>query len=98
MKRNRTWFGFFSLVTAALIFGGPNVWAADFPSEQIRLIVPWKPGGSTDISARKLQPYLEQELGVTVVVENMPGGAGKKGMSRVIESKLQMMVRINKMF
>ena len=42
----------------------------------IKLMVPFTPGGGTDILARMLAPKLTEKLGVSVVVENMPGAAG----------------------
>jgi tripartite-type tricarboxylate transporter receptor subunit TctC len=50
--------------------------AADFPDKPITLLVAYAAGGGTDTGARILQKYLEEELGVTVNVENKPGGAG----------------------
>ena len=48
----------------------------EFPTEDIRLVVPWAAGGSGDLSARTLAPLLEDELGVSVIVENRPGANG----------------------
>ena len=42
----------------------------------IKLMVPFTPGGGTDIIARMMAPKLTEKLGVSVVVENMPGAAG----------------------
>ena len=42
----------------------------------IKLMVPFTPGGGTDILARMMAPKLTEKLGVSVVVENMPGAAG----------------------
>jgi tripartite-type tricarboxylate transporter receptor subunit TctC len=47
-----------------------------YPSDQIRLIVPYTAGGPTDIAARALGRYMEGALGQTVVVENLPGASG----------------------
>jgi tripartite-type tricarboxylate transporter receptor subunit TctC len=44
-----------------------------WPSGNIRIVVPYPPGGSTDVIARMVQPGLQQRLGTTVVVENKPG-------------------------
>ena len=44
--------------------------ATAFPSKTIRFVVPYPPGGPTDLMARMLQPELQQRLGVTVIVEN----------------------------
>jgi tripartite-type tricarboxylate transporter receptor subunit TctC len=53
--------------------------AAAFPERQIRLIVPYGPGGITDITARIIAPRLGEELGVQVIVDNRPGGAAMLG-------------------
>lgn len=53
----------------------------------IKIIVPFNPGGSTDMLARLLAPELSTRLGVPVVVENKPGGGGAIGMIEMIKSK-----------
>lgn len=57
----------------------------DFPSQDIRLVVPWEAGGSGDLSARTLAPHLEDELGVNVIVENRPGANGSVGYNWLAE-------------
>jgi tripartite-type tricarboxylate transporter receptor subunit TctC len=54
--------------------------ADDYPSRPIQVIVPFAPGGATDIAARLLQPGLEQALGQQLVIENKSGAAGNIGM------------------
>ena len=54
-----------------------------FPSKTIRLIITNKAGGITDKPARLIQPFLEKELGVSVVVENMDGAGGNIARSYV---------------
>lgn len=48
----------------------------EYPSKDVRLIVPWAAGGSGDLTARTLAPLLEKDLGVNVIVENKPGANG----------------------
>jgi len=50
--------------------------AQDFPAKPIRMVVPFPPGGTADIVARVVSDKMAQDLGVTLVVENRPGGAG----------------------
>lgn len=54
--------------------------AAGYPERPIKIIVPFAPGGPTDIMARVLGTYLGQALGGTIVVENRPGGGGNIGI------------------
>jgi tripartite-type tricarboxylate transporter receptor subunit TctC len=50
--------------------------ADKFPSGPIQLVVPWKPGGGTDRSARTFAPFLSKALGVPVNIVNKAGGGG----------------------
>lgn len=61
--------------------------AAAFPTERIRFIVPYSAGGPTDVTARALAPCLTDQLGETVVVENVEGGSGAVGLQQTIGSK-----------
>lgn len=50
--------------------------ASDYPSRPIRLVVPYSPGGSSDVLARALGTALHEKLGASVVVENRTGAGG----------------------
>ncbi len=50
-----------------------------YPSRAVRLIVPWPPGGGVDTFARTVQAPLANELGQSVVIENIGGGSGRVG-------------------
>jgi tripartite-type tricarboxylate transporter receptor subunit TctC len=54
-----------------------------WPSQPLRIIVPFAPGGSSDFIARLITNPLSTELGVPVIVENKPGGAGNLGTGLV---------------
>ncbi|MGL3209635.1 Bug family tripartite tricarboxylate transporter substrate binding protein [Bradyrhizobium sp. BR 1433] len=54
--------------------------AAGYPERPIKIIVPFAPGGPTDIMARILGTHLGEALGGTIVVENRPGGGGNIGI------------------
>ena len=60
------------------------VLAADFPSKPVTLIVPWPPGGSTDVCLRVLAEITGKHLGQPVVVENKPGGGGTVGAATMV--------------
>jgi tripartite-type tricarboxylate transporter receptor subunit TctC len=66
--------------------GGSSGEPDAFPSEQIRLIVPYTAGGPTDIAARSLARYMEGSLGQPVVVENKPGASGSTAYQDLISS------------
>jgi tripartite-type tricarboxylate transporter receptor subunit TctC len=69
----------FLVLSCVAIAGGGYVIessAETWPSRPIRLVVPFGPGGATDIVARLLQPSLSKVLGQQVVVDNRPGAAG----------------------
>ncbi|GAB2900744.1 tripartite tricarboxylate transporter substrate binding protein [Paraburkholderia jirisanensis] len=68
-----------ALVAAAVTPAAP-VHAAAFPSRQIRLIVPFAPGGASDVIARIIGKKLTQVLGQPVVVFNRPGAGGTIGV------------------
>ena len=60
--------------------------AADFPNKPITYIIPFDPGGQTDIEARRQQPILEELLGVPVIITYRPGGGGSVGWSELANS------------
>ncbi len=55
--------------------------AQEFPAKGITLIVPWNPGGSSDLIGRLLAADMEQTLGVKISVVNTPGATGTIGMN-----------------
>jgi tripartite-type tricarboxylate transporter receptor subunit TctC len=60
---------------------GLPVFAAGYPEKPIRIIVPFSPGGGTDILSRLLQPRLEKEFGVNLLIENRTGAGGTIGVT-----------------
>ncbi|MPS76514.1 MAG: tripartite tricarboxylate transporter substrate binding protein [Achromobacter sp.] len=59
---------------------------AEFPDRPLRIVVPFTPGGGTDIVARQLAKGLTDELGQSVIVENRPGGSTIIGTENVAKS------------
>ena len=61
--------------------------AENWPSgATIKLVVPYPPGGSTDVIARLVQPMLQQRLGATVIIDNRAGASGSVGTAAVAKS------------
>ena len=60
-----------------------SAWAQDYPQRPVRVIVPYAPGGASDILARLIQPHLERALGQSFVVDNRGGGASQVGTQAV---------------
>jgi tripartite-type tricarboxylate transporter receptor subunit TctC len=68
-----------------LLFCG-TAFAQPYPSKPVRFIVPFPPGGSSDLIARAVGPKLAQSLGQPVVIENVPGAGGMLGVDRVAKA------------
>ena len=60
--------------------------AQDYPVKPIRWIIPYPPGGATDITARILQPSMAQALGQQIVIDNRSGGAAIPGFDATAKS------------
>ncbi|MFZ4410291.1 MAG: tripartite tricarboxylate transporter substrate-binding protein, partial [Paracraurococcus sp.] len=72
------------LLAAGALLAAPGLARAQaWPNGPIRVVVPFPPGGSVDTVARLLQPHLQTELGVPVIVENRAGASGALGAAQV---------------
>jgi len=69
-------------LTAPTLFPA-TAWAQNWPSQPIRLVVTFPPGGSSDIVARLIGPALAEKLGQPVVIDNKPGAASTIGAAAV---------------
>ena len=72
--------------TAAAGLAAPALHAQAWPAKPIRILIPFAPGGTSDILARLLQPYLQSALGQSVVVENRTGANGNIAVDMVAKS------------
>jgi tripartite-type tricarboxylate transporter receptor subunit TctC len=72
----------------ALLLGtaGPAAAQPAWPTQPIRIVVPFGPGGGTDISIRAMAPRMSEVLGVPVVIENRPGAGSTVGTDHVAKS------------
>ena len=71
------------VATAAVLGAGAQEW----PTQPVKIIVPFPPGGTTDQIARHIQAPLSQILGQPVIVENKGGGSGSIGAAQVATAK-----------
>lgn len=69
---------------AAVLAGRAS--AQTFPNRQIRIVVPYSPGGGADTTARLLAPKLQEALGESVVIDNRPGAGGIIGDDAVAKA------------
>jgi tripartite-type tricarboxylate transporter receptor subunit TctC len=80
-----------TLVTALAAIASTGLaggaWAqAAYPTKPVRLVVPFAPGGTTDIVARVVSEKIGQVLGQTMIVENKAGGGGSVGATEIMRS------------
>ena len=69
-------------LAALLVLAGFGALAQDWPAKPVRFIVPYPPGGGTDVIARIVQEPLSRALGQQILIENR-GGAGEIGRAHV---------------
>ena len=60
----------------AILVASQNVMAQNYPNRPIRMLIPFAPGGATDIIARMIEPRMSRALGQQIVVDNRAGAAG----------------------
>src|SRR3970040_1391718 len=75
----------FSLFISFLL--SASFFAQAYPSKPIRYIVPFPPGGSSDLIARAIAPKMSERLGQPIVVENRPGAGGMLGVDAVAKAE-----------
>jgi tripartite-type tricarboxylate transporter receptor subunit TctC len=76
------------ILALALLGSAPAAWAqaSPYPDKPVKLVVPYPPGGPTDIVARVVAQKLQDALGQPFVVENRPGAGGNPGAEAVARS------------
>src|SRR3954464_9916027 len=81
--------GIFLSVTAVIGFGLAGVPPAagqSYPSRSIKIVVPYPPGGPSDVAARLVSQPLAAKLGQSVIIENLPGAGGRTGAKAVTQA------------
>jgi len=82
-KCNWTWM----VLAVFLAFSTGSASAQNFPKGPINYMNPFNPGGEVDIAARAMQPYLEKNLGVPIVINYLPGAGGALCWSKLSAAK-----------
>src|SRR5437016_9211136 len=72
---------------AALFCIQPPAYSQAYPSRTVRIVIPFPPGGTSDILARTLAQKLTEEWGQQAIAENRPGAAGNVASEYVAKSK-----------
>jgi tripartite-type tricarboxylate transporter receptor subunit TctC len=71
---------------ASLVFAGA-AFAADYPTRAVKWVVPYPPGGTTDLLARWMATWLTDKMGQSFVIENKPGGGNNIGVESVVRAE-----------
>ena len=85
----------FALAACALLASGPA--RAGYPDHIVKIVVPFAPGGGTDVVARTLAQELAKDLGVSVIIENKPGAGtiiGTQSVATSAERRWRAMARV----
>src|SRR5438094_8879050 len=75
------------IILVAVLWSLAPAYAQTFPSRTVRIVIPFPPGGTSDILARTLAQKLTDEWGQQVIAENRPGAAGNVATEHVAKSK-----------
>ena len=75
-----------ALALAVALAGIGAASAIDYPTRPVKFVVPYPPGGTTDVLARIIAQWLSEKMGQQFVVENKPGGGNNIGVEYVVNS------------
>src|SRR5262245_32615488 len=86
MKLPRRNFLHLATGAAALQAVSRFAWAQAYPTRPVRIVVPFTPGGASDITARLMGQWLSERLGQQFVIDNRPGGGTNIGTEAVVRA------------
>jgi tripartite-type tricarboxylate transporter receptor subunit TctC len=81
MKKRNIFF-----LTAVILFAANAAYAQEYPTKAVRMIIPFAPGGASDVVARIITPGLTKELGQPIVIDNRSGASGNIGVAAAAQS------------
>ena len=87
MKLRNAGIGVLGLLALGLVLWAAPGQAAGFPNGPITLVIPWPPGGATDVSMRPLAEGVKKVLGQPVMIENRVGGGCAVGVGSIVGKK-----------
>ena len=77
----------FVAVAVLTVFSGVGAaYAVDYPVKTVKWVVPYPPGGTTDVLARIVAQWLSEKMGQQFIIENKPGGGNNIGVEMVVNS------------
>ena len=86
MKLPRRNFLHLAAAAAAVPAVSRFAWAQTYPVRPVRIVVPFTPGGASDITARLMGQWLSERLGQQFVIDNRPGGGTNIGTEAVVRA------------
>src|SRR5499425_3861094 len=86
MKLPRRQFLHLAAGAAALPTASRFAWAQAYPSRPVTMIVPFAPGGGTDVAARIVGEHMARTLGQQIVIQNIAGAGGTTGSTRAMRA------------
>ena len=78
---------FFVLAVVLACIAPIPIQAADFPEKEVSIIIPWAPGGATDLVFRAVAAASQKHLGKAIVIVNRAGGGGAVGYTEGAQAK-----------
>ncbi len=80
--------GFFAIAATllSLVFASPAVIAQTYPAKPVRVVIPWPPGGSNDITGRIVMQKMTENVGQQFIIDNRGGAGGTIGADMVAKS------------
>ncbi|MFW6328738.1 MAG: tripartite tricarboxylate transporter substrate binding protein [Alkalispirochaetaceae bacterium] len=87
MNKNHVLALVLAVALAGLVFPGGQGEGEVYPTRPVSYVIPFNPGGQSDVTAQYQKPFLEEALGVDVVVRHQPGAGGALAWSSLVKAR-----------
>lgn len=87
LSRKRVLVAALLLIVSLGLFAAGQGEGSSYPSRPVSYVIPFNPGGQSDVTAQYQKPYLEEALGVDIVVRHQPGAGGALAWSNLVKAK-----------